>query len=77
MWDNNGDLLETSAESAKALNRLLCRPMKHLWIDSPEARARQGQVWKGEVKLGNEQGRLFKLLFHLSSGAMGAHSKRV
>ena len=44
MWDENGDWLENEPEGAKELNRLLCRPMKHLWMEPPESRARQGQV---------------------------------
>ena len=31
LWDSNGDWLENEPESAKALNKLLCRPLKHLW----------------------------------------------
>ena len=45
MWDDNGDWFESEPESAKTLNKLLCRPVRHLWMESPEARARQGQVW--------------------------------
>ena len=44
MWDEHGDWLETEPESAKALNRLLCRPVRHLWMESPEARTRHGKV---------------------------------
>ena len=44
MWDEHGDWLETEPESAKALHRLLCRPVRHLWMESPEARTRHGKV---------------------------------
>ena len=51
MWDENGDWLDTdSLESSKALNRLLCRPLSHLWQDSPEARGRMGQArWEPAI----------------------------
>ena len=47
MWDENGEWLENEPEGAKELNRLLCRPLKHLWMEPPESRARQGQVRGG------------------------------
>ena len=47
MWDENGQWIETEVEPARGLRRILCRPMKHLWLESPEARARQGQVREG------------------------------
>jgi len=43
MWDENGDWLDSEPESSKLLNKLLCRPLNHLWNDSPETRARHGQ----------------------------------
>ncbi|KAG1678758.1 hypothetical protein FOA52_012798 [Chlamydomonas sp. UWO 241] len=43
MFDEHGDWLETEPESSKALNRILCRPVNHLWMEAPEARARQGK----------------------------------
>lgn len=42
LWDENGEWLQQEPESAQALQRLLCRPLKHLWQDSPEARGRAG-----------------------------------
>ena len=48
MFDANGEWLETELETAKGLNRLLCRPVKHLWLDTPEARSRHGQVRRRE-----------------------------
>lgn len=44
LWDESGEWLEDEPESAKGLHRLLCRPLQHLWQDSPEARARAGKV---------------------------------
>ena len=58
MFDANGDWLETELETAKGLNRLLCRPVKHLWLDTPEARSRHGQVRrKGGTGSGLRQNR--------------------
>lgn len=31
MWDENGDWLDAEPESSKLLNKLLCRPLNHLW----------------------------------------------
>ncbi len=31
MWDANGDWLDTELENSKALSKLLCRPLNHLW----------------------------------------------
>ena len=48
MWDERGDLIDSSRpEGSKALKQLLCRPVSHLWMDSPEARGRHGQVGGG------------------------------
>ena len=48
MWDEHGDLIDSSRpEGSKALKQLLCRPVSHLWMDSPEARGRHGQVGGG------------------------------
>ena len=44
MWDENGDWLDNEPETSKVLNRLLCRPLNQMWKESPEARARHGQV---------------------------------
>ena len=45
MWDEEGHLIDrTRPEGSKALQQLLRRPTCHLWLDSPEARARHGQV---------------------------------
>eukprot|EP00198_Chlamydomonas_reinhardtii_P003541 XP_001692877.1 flagellar associated protein [Chlamydomonas reinhardtii] len=50
LWDEHGDWLPNEPESAKALNKLLARPMSHLWQDMPEHRARQGrQRWEPTV----------------------------
>ncbi|KAF8071180.1 hypothetical protein HT031_001262 [Scenedesmus sp. PABB004] len=50
LWDDRGDWLQPEPESATALQRLLCRPLKHLWQDSPEARARAGNArWSPAV----------------------------
>ncbi|MEW5306191.1 MAG: hypothetical protein WDW36_008675 [Sanguina aurantia] len=44
LWDENGDWLEEEPESMKALHRLLCRPLNHLWNETPEVRARHGKA---------------------------------
>ena len=44
MWDEDGQWKDSEVEPARGLRRILCRPMKHLWSESPEARARGGQV---------------------------------
>jgi hypothetical protein len=31
LWDDVGDWLDVDLESSKALNKLLCRPLNHLW----------------------------------------------
>ena len=55
MWDEHGDLIDSSRpEGSKALKQLLCRPVSHLWMDSPEARGRHGQV--GGFEGGREGG---------------------
>ncbi len=47
LWDENGDWLPNEPESFKALNKLLARPLSHLWQDTPEHRQRQGkQRWE-------------------------------
>jgi hypothetical protein len=43
LWDENGDWLQPEPETSQALQRLLCRPLKHLWQDTPEARLRSGR----------------------------------
>ena len=55
MWDEHGDVIrEDPRGGVKALNQLLCRPISHLWMDSPEARARHGQVEGGWARSGSE-----------------------
>ncbi|KXZ56071.1 hypothetical protein GPECTOR_2g953 [Gonium pectorale] len=50
LWDENGDWLPNEPESFKALNKLLARPLSHLWQEMPEHRARQGrQRWEPVV----------------------------
>lgn len=50
LWDENGDWLANEPESFKALNKLLARPLSHLWQEMPEHRARQGkQRWEPVV----------------------------
>ncbi|KAJ9524025.1 hypothetical protein QJQ45_022487, partial [Haematococcus lacustris] len=50
LWDEYGDWLDEEPESAKALGKLLCRPLNHLWNDSPEVRHRHGQArWEPAV----------------------------
>jgi hypothetical protein len=58
MFDDNGDWIEgNEVESSKALNKLLCRPVTHLWLDSPEARARQGKArWMPAISEYQEAG---------------------
>ncbi|GAX81636.1 hypothetical protein CEUSTIGMA_g9064.t1 [Chlamydomonas eustigma] len=50
MWNEKGEWLEKEPESMKVLNRILCRPVHHLWMEAPEARARHGQArWQPTV----------------------------
>ncbi|WIA12059.1 hypothetical protein OEZ85_012136 [Tetradesmus obliquus] len=44
LWDENGEWLQPEPETSQALQRLLCRPLKHLWQDTPEARLRSGNA---------------------------------
>lgn len=43
LWDENGDWLDNEPETAKALHRLMCRPLNHLWQNSPELAGKHGQ----------------------------------
>lgn len=38
-----GEWLQPEPEATPALQQLLCRPLKHLWQDSPESRARNAR----------------------------------
>lgn len=39
-----GEWLQPEPEATPGLQQLLCRPLKHLWQDSPESRARDGNA---------------------------------
>jgi hypothetical protein len=44
LWDENGEWVEVEPESSRTLHRLLCRPVSHMWQETPEARARAGEA---------------------------------
>jgi hypothetical protein len=45
-----GEWSEQGPEATPALNRLLCKPLKHLWQDCPDSRARDGNArWSPTV----------------------------
>lgn len=47
---NTGEWLQPEPEPTPGLQQLLCRPLKHLWQDSPESRARDGNArWSPSV----------------------------
>jgi len=39
-----GEWLQPEPEATPGLWQLLCRPLKHLWQDSPESRVRDGNA---------------------------------
>jgi hypothetical protein len=43
LWDEQGVWIADEPEGTPALQRLLCRPVRHMWQDSPEARSRTGE----------------------------------
>lgn len=47
LWDEKGDWLDAEPESARALHQILRRPITQMWSETPEARARHGQVGGG------------------------------
>eukprot|EP00879_Flechtneria_rotunda_P024201 GHRR01025649.1.p1 GENE.GHRR01025649.1~~GHRR01025649.1.p1 ORF type:complete len:986 (+),score=357.96 GHRR01025649.1:892-3849(+) len=50
MFDEDGKWLQPEPETSQALQRLMCRPLKHMWQDSPQARARAGKArWSPAV----------------------------
>jgi hypothetical protein len=55
--------MEVEPESSRTLHRLLCRPVSHMWQETPEQRARAGEevVNNSRVGLGVwEEGPRFK-----------------
>ena len=49
LWDERGDWLDAEPESARALHQILRRPITQMWSETPEARARHGQVGGGRA----------------------------
>ena len=53
LWDEQGEWLDVEPETSKGLQRLLCRPLSHLWQETPESRARAGRWLAIDTRIQN------------------------
>lgn len=66
--ETTGEWLQGAPEAAIGLQRLLCKPLKHLWQDSPESRVRDGAArWSPAVS----EYRQVELQYPLQHAAQG------